>query len=143
MCAVTVAPSFSRALRWPPPATRTTTSLERRTGRPCRCRPRDTAQRPSSPGHSSYSAPLQSPLFLNFCTKTELLLFLVLSGSLCNMCFGMCSCGLPLPDEVCDNCGSIRPMTKGLLWRAPENARPHTMEDWQEMRKEQLQHYDT
>lgn len=58
------------------------------------------------------------------------------------MCFGVCSCGLPIVSDTCDNCGSMKPMTQGILWRAPENPRPKTMEDWQDMRKEQLTHYE-
>lgn len=58
------------------------------------------------------------------------------------MCFGLCSCGQKVEDSVCNNCGSLAPMTQSILWRAPEHPRPKTMEDWQDMRKDQLSHYE-
>ena len=57
------------------------------------------------------------------------------------MCFGVCSCGQPLPDSICDNCGTIRPITQ-VNWRAPDYARPRTIDEWQNMRKNQLHSYD-
>jgi len=57
---------------------------------------------------------------------------------LCNMCYGVCSCGEPLVDSVCGNCGSLKPFTQDQNWRAPDYPRPKTVEDWQALRKEQL-----
>jgi len=58
---------------------------------------------------------------------------------LCNMCYGVCSCGESIYENgVCENCGSLKPITSDQRWRAPDYPRPKTADEWQEMRKQQV-----
>ncbi|KJE94938.1 hypothetical protein, variant 3 [Capsaspora owczarzaki ATCC 30864] len=58
--------------------------------------------------------------------------------NLCNTCYGLCSCGKELEEGVCDNCGSLAPLTCNQPRTAPEFPKPVFKEDIKGRRQQQL-----